>query len=233
MTTGSVVQQVVVQSATVALQLPSWTSDMEPRRGKRALMSISARFMIYFCSIYALFLLPSMTQTAAPSAVASLYYDWRSFRAQRFAVKATPIGPGRVELKGVNRNASVMGATRWTFSEFELGTGAFVNPKPAAKGQPPNFVLATVCTNCGSFDAYDDSPVTVAFATPGVYYWGVIGEAGGNQGLASGGGSERVRVAHARAPTVHRGTSRGPGRRAGTALVRSGVYGNYCEIGHY
>jgi hypothetical protein len=129
------------------------------------------------------------TQTAAPSAVASLYYDWRSFRAQRFAVKATPIGPGRVELKGVNRNASVMGATRWTFSEFELGTGAFVNPKPATKGQPPNFVLATVCTNCGSFDAYDDSPVTVAFATPGVYYWGVIGEAGGNQGLASGGGT--------------------------------------------
>jgi hypothetical protein len=126
------------------------------------------------------------TRTTAPSAVTRVFYDWRGFRAQRFWIKATPKPGGCVELQGVNLNASLPSAVRWTFNEF-LPVARSPNTDWSA---PPSFdPNANSCTNCGSLQAYGDSPVTVAFATPGVYYWGVTGATQGMDGHASAGGT--------------------------------------------
>eukprot|EP01043_Picozoa_sp_COSAG02_P013993 COSAG02_NODE_568_length_20207_cov_50.273374_3_plen_384_part_00 len=120
------------------------------------------------------------TQVAKTSGVTWVRYDWRSFQAQKFGIEVHPLRPGLVQLSAQSLNASLPGPDHFTFWQFWVRSGSL---SPDGK---PTFTAKNLNTMVQSVDG----TIRVAFAGPGIYYWGVSGELQGLQGRSSANGTQ-------------------------------------------
>ena len=124
------------------------------------------------------------TQTADTSAVARIKYDWRGFQAQRFGIDVRALRPGLVELSATSLDASLPAADHYTFWQFWLRKPG--NPTPLGQQQAATFTSKDLNTMVQSVNG----SIRVAFAAPGLYYWGVTGELQGLHGHSSANGTQ-------------------------------------------